>query len=889
MPAQKRKTQKGRRETGGGLEKEVEELRARLAETQDTLHAIRSGEADALVVSTPEGDRIFTLQGAETPYRIIVENISEGAVTLISDGIILYANAHFSKMLRTPLERIIGAPFRDYIAERDRDALAGLFERALRESAKQEICLLTGDGIFLPVVLSLRRMPIDEKAIGLSMVITDISERKRAEELLRSAHDELELRVQERTAQLRESEERYRVITESAQDAIITIDEKSRILLTNPAAERMFGYTGAELSGKPLTMLMPERLRQAHLKAVRRHLATRKRSLPWEAVKLPGLHKDGREIPLEISYGEFTRNEKLFFIGVVRDITERARAEESLKFSESRFRNLFKQAPVSMQILSHEGRTLEINHAWEALWGLSLDMIKGYNILLDAQLEAKGILPYIRKAFGGEATDIPPVLYDPSEIGLPGRARWVKAFIYPVKDDSGAIREVVLMHIDITDMVQAEEKIKYQAYHDLLTGLPNRAQFMLHLDRKMAEASRGKQRVAVLYVDLDRFKVINDSLGHTTGDKVLVEAAERMKRPIRKSDTLARIGSDEFVISMSDIDRAEDAAPLARKIVDAMRRPFLIDGNELYVTASVGISIYPEDSEIAEGLLKDAHIAVSHGKEMGRDNYQFFNRAIHKRTVERLLLESNLRHTLEHGELTLHYQPQVDIRTGGILCFEALIRWESPDMGLLLPARFIPIAEEIGFIPSIDEWVLRTASAQLKAWQEAECAPLCVTVILSTQQFQQPLLLDMVSGIVRETGIDPRHLNIEVTESTAMRDVDIAIPNLKGLHDMGIVLSIDDFGTGYSSLNYLKRFPVSKLKIDKSFILGLPGDPDDRAIVKAVIAMGHNLKLRIVAEGVENDAQLSFLRENGCDEMQGFLFSKPLPPDKLTGLMAARR
>jgi diguanylate cyclase (GGDEF)-like protein/PAS domain S-box-containing protein len=548
---------------------------------------------------------------------------------------------------------------------------------------------------------------------------------------------------------LRESEERYRIIAESALDAIITIDEESRIVMANPATERMFGYTGAELCGMPLTTLMPERLRRAHLDSMKVHVKTGKRHLPWGAVELPGVRKDGSEIPLEISYGEFVKEGRYFFIGIVRDIADRKKAEET---------------------------------------------------------------------------------------------------------------------------------IIYQTYHDFLTGLPNRAQLMLRFNLELAQAERSGKKMAVFHIDLDRFKVINDSLGHAVGNRVIVIIADRLKELIRKNDTLARIGGDEFIILLTELSRAEDAAFFANKIVNAIRKVMKINSHDLYLTASIGISIYPEDESDPELLLRYADIAISHVKETGRNSFQFFNPSISKRTVERLLLESSLRQSIERDELVLHYQPQANIRTGEIICVEALVRWMHPDLGLLVPLRFLPVAEEIGFITAIDEWVLKTACAQNKKWQDAGFTPVCVTINLSAQQFQQPSLVEKVSAIARTAGLDTQYLDIEVTEGTAMRDIDLAIPNLRGLHDLGVKLSIDDFGTGYSSLNYLKRFPVQTLKIDQSFIRGLADDPDDQEIVRVVVDMAHHMKMKVVAEGVETEEQLSFLREYGCDEMQGFLFSEPLLP-----------
>jgi diguanylate cyclase (GGDEF)-like protein len=442
---------------------------------------------------------------------------------------------------------------------------------------------------------------------------------------------------------------------------------------------------------------------------------------------------------------------------------------------------------------------------------------------------------------------------------------------------------------EIIEHKQAEEMIKHQAYHDLLTGLPNRAQLILRFDIELAQANRNRKKLAVLHFDLDRFKIINDSLGHFVGDQVIRAVGERLKTLIRMSDTLSRIGDDEFIILLADINRAEDAARFAQKVTDAMRKVFRIGQHEIYLTTSIGISIFPEDSNQADVLLTNADIAVSHVKKQRRDSYEFFNSTLNVRTIERLRLENGLRLSIERGELLLLYQPLINIRTGKICCLEALVRWKHAVLGVLPPSQFIPIAEEIGFITSIDEWVLRTACTQVKAWFDEGLPPFIITVNLSTQQFQQPRLIEMITKIIHETNLNPYCLGIEVTESTAMRDIELAIPNLYGLHDMGIKLSIDDFGTGHSSLSYLKRFPVQTLKIDQSFIKGVATDPDDQAIVRAVIAMGHNLQMKIIAEGVETDKQLAFLRDNDCDEVQGFLFSQPRTAEEICELIAQKK
>lgn len=438
---------------------------------------------------------------------------------------------------------------------------------------------------------------------------------------------------------------------------------------------------------------------------------------------------------------------------------------------------------------------------------------------------------------------------------------------------------------EIAERKKKEETIMYQASHDLLTDLPNRMLFMDLLKLELAQARRRSTKVAVLFLDLDRFKSINDTLGHDIGDKLLKEVASRLKAGIRNADTAARIGGDEFNIILADIIHSRDIGDIARKVLEPFHHIFDIDGHTLHATTSIGISIYPEDGEHPETLLKNADIALYHVKQEGGDGFQFYDPSMNTLTVERMILETNLRQTLERGELVLYYQPQVDIKTRKMVCAEALLRWEHPKMGLLEPNRFIPIAEETGFIMVIDDWVLRTVCAQIKAWQTKGLRICCITVNISARQFQNPHLVENVSNILREAQISPDCLDLEVTESMAMSNVERTAARLRELSSMGVHVSIDDFGTGYSSLNYLKRLPIERLKIDKSFVQDIATDPDDRAIISAVTAMAHNMKMKVIAEGVETEDQLSFLVSSGCDEMQGYLFSRPLSAKEFEDLV----
>jgi len=457
--------------------------------------------------------------------------------------------------------------------------------------------------------------------------------------------------------------------------------------------------------------------------------------------------------------------------------------------------------------------------------------------------------------------------------------------IAPIKEDDLNIPGIVIAFRDITERRQLEETVRYQACHDFLTELPNKTLFTEHLNIELAKAQRDNRKLAVLFLDIDRFKTINESLGHSIGDKLLKEVSVRLMTCSGETDSVARIGGDEFGILLTDIKHPVDALTGADKIIDTFKTPYMIDGHELNVSTSIGISIYPDDGKNYEDLMKSADIAMDQAKEKGRNNYQFFNPAVNIRTLERITLENRMRQAIERGELVVYYQPQIDITTKRIIGAEALVRWQHPDLGLLNPVQFLILAEETGYIKTVDTWVLRTACKQNKEWQNEGLPPICIAVNLSAQQFQLPDLPDTVTGILKETLLGPQFLELEITENIAMKSFEFSVPNIKRLNRLGIRFSIDDFGTGYSSLSYLKNFHIQKLKIDKSFVQDITTDSDSKAIISAIIAMGHNLKLKIIAEGVETEEQSVFLRAMDCDEIQGYLFSKPVPADDFRQLL----
>ncbi|RNC69871.1 MAG: EAL domain-containing protein [Desulfuromonadales bacterium] len=443
-----------------------------------------------------------------------------------------------------------------------------------------------------------------------------------------------------------------------------------------------------------------------------------------------------------------------------------------------------------------------------------------------------------------------------------------------------------MLEEEIEERSRAEETIRQMAYYDSLTGLANRRLFNDRLRQSLALAQRNKRLLAVLFLDLDRFKLINDTLGHAVGDRLLMAVAKRLRNCCkREGDTVARQGGDEFIINLSVIADVNDALKVAQKINDSFRNPFVVDGHELFVTTSIGISLFPYDGRTGESLVKNADIAMYRAKEQGRNNCQLYTPEMNTKAFERLSLENDLRRALERDEFIVYYQPKVNVEQGQITCTEALVRWQHPTMGLIPPARFIPLAEETGLIVPLGEWVLRRACRQNREWQEAGYPPMQVAVNLSTRQLQTGNLVETVERALDDSGLDPRWLILEVTESIMMDNVDSTLQTLRILERMGVQIAIDDFGTGYSSLHYLKKFPIHSLKIDRSFIRDITTNPDDEAIASAVISMARGLNLRVVAEGVETVEQLEVLRSLDCRYMQGNFFSKPAPPEQVQPLL----
>ena len=449
--------------------------------------------------------------------------------------------------------------------------------------------------------------------------------------------------------------------------------------------------------------------------------------------------------------------------------------------------------------------------------------------------------------------------------------------------------EIACFVVDLSSNRQTKEKLNHLAYHDALTDLPNQVLFKDRLKQAIALSRRNDQMQAVMLLNLDRFKTINDSLGYVSGDRLLQSVAQRLTSCVRESDTVARFGSDEFAILLTQIPRAQDAANAARAIKQSLDQAFIVEDQEIFIRSSIGISLYPQDGRDTGGLLKTAGVALDRAKAQGGNNYQFYTAGGTTRALKQLILESNLRPGLERSEFFVHYQPQVAIHDFHLVGMEALVRWQHPSLGVLYPSEFITLAEESGMIIALGEWIMRTACAQNKAWQDAGLTPMRLSVNFSARQFQQPTFITDVAQILKDTNLDPRWLELELTESSIMKDPEQAIEKLHELKLMGIKVAVDDFGTGYSSLNYLKRFPIDTLKIDKSFVSDVCKDPHDTAIVRAIINLGHALDVTVIAEGVETKEQLQYLSALECDVVQGFLFSKALSAKAFEELLVEQR
>jgi diguanylate cyclase (GGDEF)-like protein/PAS domain S-box-containing protein len=787
---------------------------------------------------------------SESSYRSLFDNMLNGVAhdrMIFQDGIpvdyeFIKVNRSFEKM--SGLTGVAGRKISEIIPGycRDNPESLEVFGRVAQtgEPARWEHYLAALGKWFSFSIYS----PAPSEFVVVS---DDITERKQAE------------------AALAEREEIYRSIVTQASDGIILVDSDTKLIVEfNDAACQSLGYSREEFTGLTIRDIQGEMDVDAIDERMR--VMLKKGAYDFETLHR---HKNGSLRNVRVSNRIIQLHGRAYAAGIWTDITERKKAEAQLQLAAK----VFEQSSEGFIITDAGGDIIMVNHAFTAITGYSEAEVLGKN----PRFLASG--RHDQEFYRDMWQDINTMGYWHGEVWN----RRKDGNLYPERlsinralDEEGKVTQYIGIFGDITQYKQAEEHIQRLAHFDLLTGLPNRALLADRFNYALNIAQRNNEQLALICIDLDHFKNVNEALGQRIGDELLIEVTKRLKAVVRDEDTVSRQGGDEFILVLPGAD-VNDATHVAEKLLAVIAQHFQIEQHELVVTPSIGIAIYPGDGRDFETLSKCADTAMYRAKADGRNNYRFFTPGMQARSARSLQLGNALRRALERGELFLHYQPQVSLQDGRIIGAEALLRWQHPEMGMVSPAEFIPVAESSGQILQIGEWVLRTAVQQLKTWMDSGLEPMVMAVNLSAVQFRHASLPKLVTQILEETKLPPQYLELELTEGVTMDDPLAAIAVIDDLHERGIRMSIDDFGTGYSSLSYLKKFKVYKLKIDQSFVRDISEDPEDKAIVSAIINMASSLGMQTIAEGVETAAQLAFLRLQGCDEVQGYYFSKPLP------------
>lgn len=683
---------------------------------------------------------------------------------------------------------------------------------------------------------------------------------------------------------LKESEQWFGKTLHCISDSVIATDVEGRIRFMNPVAEAATGCRLEQGKGKVVTELMTL-LNESNRTIIENPVLNTLKNLAVTDMSCPTLlvTQTGMEFPIDDGAAPILADDGTLLgaVFIFRDITARRQMENSLRESEERFHSAFDLAAIGMALVALDGRFLQVNSSLSKIFGHSEDELLRANLkmLTHEDYHDKVLCHHLRQLLSDElpSFQIEVECYHKTV----GKIVWALLSASLVRDAAGESQYFIIQVQDITDRKHVEQQLIYLANHDPLTGLLNRDEFHNRLTQTLSSVRRHDAKLALMFLDLDRFKLINDTLGHRIGDLLLQAVSERLRSSVRSNDILARLGGDEFIVLLSDIHLIDDVARIAQKTIDMLTQPFTLEGNDIVVTASIGISIYPNDGSNSQSLLMNADTAMYLAKERGKNNFQFYTMEMTARSIERMTIERGLRHALTNYGLKLHYQPQINSISGRAISVEALVRWQHPEWGLVYPDRFIAVAEETGLIVPIGAWVLRTACLQAKAWQENDGPFSHVAVNLSPRQFLEPDLFQMIKQILAETHLKPCSLELEITESAVMQDPVRTLQVLQQLNDLGVRLSIDDFGTGYSSLTYLRQFPVHSVKIDRSFVQDLTGDESCITLVRAIIALAHELKLLVTAEGVESQEQMSFLKTHHCDSLQGYLFSRAVSAEYL--------
>ena len=703
-------------------------------------------------------------------------------------------------------------------------------------------------------------------------IITDITERYNAETALKL------------------SQEKYRALVETTHDFVWEVDRRALYTYCSPQVEDLLGYTSEEMLGRTPYEFMTA-VDAGVIAGKFREIAGNKQA--FTALENANIHRDGHEIILETSgVPYFDANGQLAgYRGIGRNITERKQAQERAAGQQEFLQSVIDGVHDSIMVISRDYSIQLMNQ-------VARDSVQAEFVADSNSPRCHEVSHHSHRPCDGNSHPCPlkQVLESGETVTVvhqhpaaDGSIAFVELIASPLRDEHGKVSGIIEISRDITSYLSTQRELEEQkvvlhklAHHDALTGLPNRLLFLDRLQQAIKKAHRSSSRLAVLFIDLDRFKQINDSLGHAMGDAVLKAVARRLEGCLREDDVVARLGGDEFTIIMDSLHDTRHVMAMAQKLIGIVQNSVKHEELELYVSASVGIALYPQDGEDAEVLLRNADAAMYRAKSEGKNSFQFYTAEMTEQAFERVLMESHLHRALESDQFTVLYQPQVDLRTDQLVGVEALVRWQHPELGQLSPSKFITLAEDTGLILPLGERVLRIACAQMAAWRQAGLKPGRVAVNVTANQLGDSDFLPMIERILEDSGCRPQWLELEITEGVIMQRHERSFQILQRLKNLGIELAIDDFGTGYSSLAYLKRLPVSKLKIDRSFIKDIPQDDSDNAITRAVIAMGHSLDLRVIAEGVERPRQAAFLKKEGCDEVQGYLYGTPLPADQIT-------
>lgn len=815
-----------------------------------------------------------TQQESEQRLRVAFESAPMGICVLDLEGTILTANPSLCGMLGYSRDELVGKSAFELIhpehVGRSRECVRRLLAGEQgRAGMEKRLLSRTGGEVWIYCDMHLRCRPehtADRQPEYIVCYIQHIAGRKRAEQ------------------ELRESERRFRQLFDQSVDAVVVHDVEGNIRDVNQQSCRFLGYTREEL----LSMKIGD-YETKLLSAKERAQRERSGGTLWQRIvanepgEVSGIHegenrrKDGTTFPVEVKVGGVDYGGERMILSSIRNITERKRAQQTLAESEERFRVAFEEAPVGVALIGMDSRFLRVNLALCDMFGYAeedLLSLTSYDLTLTQDHAASEEWMARQERWGAH--------HDTMELRFvrrDGSIIWASVGAALVEDATGQPSHWVCHYQDITERRALEERLKHQALHDPLTGLPGRELLTDRLDRALASARRGGGSVAVLFVDVDNLKLVNDSLGHEAGDRLLRGVSERLRGCLREEDTVSRFGGDEFVILLGSTGSGEEALLAARRILRELEKPLYVDDYEIPVAVSVGVASGPSPDESAGDLIRHADAAMYRAKAAGGGGYATFDPQMDREDLERLELSADLRHAIERDELRVHYQHKVDLATGGVAGWEALLRWEHPRRGMIPPGTFIPLAEETGLIASIGRWVLEAACEQARVWRERypKEPGQFMSVNLSARQFADPALEKEIARILHETGLPTQALDLEITERVLVEDEVSEFTRIREIKELGLTFSLDDFGTGYSSLSSLKQLPVDYIKIDRSFVERVPGDAPDEAFITAMVSLARALGLSVVAEGIESEAQYRRLRELGCDYGQGYHFAPPLP------------